>query len=116
MLKAVESQDFRALRCIGWFPEPLEHCYILNFEVPPGIEDQKYVTLQHVIHKMKGPDRPSLDERLGLALALAKAVENWHLVGWLHQGISSFNIIFFHRPGTRRIDHAKPYLHCFEFA
>ncbi|KAK0670323.1 hypothetical protein QBC41DRAFT_96514 [Cercophora samala] len=116
MLKAADSQDFRALRCIGWSPEPLEHCYILNFEVPHGIDNQKYVTLQHVIQKTKGSDRPSLDERLGLAFTLAKAVENWHLVGWLHQGISSFNIIFFRKPGTRRIEYSEPYLHGFEFA
>ncbi len=47
---------------------------------------------------------------------LAKAVQKWHLVGWVHQGISSSSVIFFHKKDTNQVDYAQPFLHGFEFA
>jgi hypothetical protein len=53
---------------------------------------------------------------------LARAVLKWHLVGWVHQGISSHSIIFF-RDNTAesssrggRPNYHEPFLHGFEFA
>ncbi|KAK4205083.1 hypothetical protein QBC40DRAFT_65783 [Triangularia verruculosa] len=116
ILNAADCGGFHALKCTGWSHQPLEHCYTLDFELPQGVHEAQYVTLQDVIQKIKGHLRPSLDERMKIAFALAKAVENWHAVGWLHQGISSQNVIFFHKPGTARIDYTTPFLHGFDFA
>ncbi|CZR64754.1 uncharacterized protein PAC_14653 [Phialocephala subalpina] len=65
---------------------------------------------------MKGVDRPSLNQRFSIALKLAKAVQKWHSVGWVHQGISSPNVIFFLWKGTRKLDYSSPFLQGFEFA
>jgi hypothetical protein len=57
--------------------------------------------------------RPSLTDRMRLALGLAQAVANIHSRNWLHKGIRSENVVFL-TPGMRSID--EPRLIGFDFA
>ncbi|KAI1085135.1 hypothetical protein F5B20DRAFT_131458 [Whalleya microplaca] len=65
---------------------------------------------------MKASARPTLDKRLRTAFLLATALQKWHSVGWLHQGINSHNIIFFEVDGQAGFDYNNPFLYGFEFA
>jgi hypothetical protein len=117
LLNAPKSSDFRSLRCAQWSHNNIEHQYVLHFEIPSIYESQNksYQTLQSIIQKQRGSTRPSLDERFRMAFLLAKAVGKWHSVGWLHQGISGPNIIFFSfKDGL--MDYSSPFLGGFEFA
>lgn len=116
LLNASKSADFRSLKCIGCTHQPHNYSYILEFEIPPGIDDSKHNSLHNIIRNVKGQDRPSLNERLRMSLCLARALYQWHLVGWLHEGISGFNVIFFNRENERLADYSNPFLHGFEFA
>lgn len=117
LLREPKSTAFRALRCVGLCHEDLERKYTLTFEIPEEYDTSEYVTLDWILQNTKGRQRPSLNQRLWISLLLARAIYKWHLVGWLHQGISSPNIIFFRTGGKRKaIDYARPYLHGFDFA
>jgi len=116
LLAAPKDTEFRSLKCLGWSHQEFEERFTFDFAVPPGVDGQRYETLHSIILKATGLRRPSLNERVRMALLLARAVEKWHLVGWLHQGISSPNIIFFFKNDHGLIDYSRPYLHGFEFA
>lgn len=121
LLGAPKSSAFRSLHCRGCTHEPLEKRFILEFTVPETLDGSQYLTLRDIITKTRGPNRPTLDARFKIALLLAKAIQKWHSVGWVHQGISGYNIIFFKKRNknnntTAQIDYANPILHGFEFA
>ncbi|KAI0471819.1 hypothetical protein GGR56DRAFT_93512 [Xylariaceae sp. FL0804] len=121
LLGVPKSLDFRTLQCCGYTHNSLEFSFELNFEVPPELDARQYFTLGDVIEKVKGAERPSLDDRLKMALKLARAVQKWHSVDWVHQGISSLNVIFFARAASdgkkaTAIDYGMPFLHGFEYA
>ncbi|KAJ2990468.1 hypothetical protein NUW58_g2932 [Xylaria curta] len=118
LLGSSKSPDFRTLKCLRWDHQPLENKYTLQFEVPKMYQSHhfEYKTLHSIIKKMKATARPTLDERFRVAFLLATALQKWHSVGWLHQVISSHNIIFFKVDGQERFDYKNPFLHGFEFA
>ncbi|KAI1414646.1 hypothetical protein F5Y13DRAFT_197189 [Hypoxylon sp. FL1857] len=117
LLGEPKSTAFRALRCVGLSHQDLERQYTLTFEIPKEYDSPEFVNLDWIIQKVKGRERPSLNQRLQISLLLAKALYKWHLVGWLHQGISSPNVIFFRTSEKGRVpDYAKPFLHGFDFA
>ncbi|TVY84252.1 hypothetical protein LSUE1_G001353 [Lachnellula suecica] len=118
LLSAPKSPEFLSLKCLRWLHEPLENRYILDFEIPRIYDkgEGKYQTLMSIIQGSRGTERPSLDERFRMALLLARAVRKWHSVGWLHQGISSSNIIFFNFHPGGKVDYSRPFLAGFEFA
>jgi hypothetical protein len=118
LLSARKDAGFQTLQCYRCEHKIFERRYILHFEVPlPYINkpDEK-ITLTDLIEKTKGSTRPTLEERLGMALRLVKAVYKWHSAGWLHQGISSPNIRFFRREDNSRIDFTCPFIMGFDFA
>jgi hypothetical protein len=54
------------------------------------------ITLADLIKQTKSrSQRPLLEEVFATAYTLASSVLAFHKVGWLHKGISSFNLIFF---------------------
>ncbi|KAF3023567.1 hypothetical protein E8E14_010986 [Neopestalotiopsis sp. 37M] len=118
LLNASKSTDFRSLRCLSWDHDKLRYKYTLQLEIPPMYQSQQsqYKTLYSIIRKAKGPSRPTLNERLRIALLLAGAIQKWHSVGWVHQGISSHNIIFFDRDDKGDPDYRNPFLLGFELA
>jgi Prion-inhibition and propagation len=62
-------------------------------------------------------DRPSLDDRYALALALAETVFSIHMSGWLHRCIGAHNVVFFRKEAGAAKGHLdNPYLTGFEFS
>jgi hypothetical protein len=61
--------------------------------------------------------QPSLDDRYGLALALAETVFSLHMSGWLHRCIGAHNVVFFRKgAGVRKVYLKELYLTGFEFS
>jgi hypothetical protein len=118
LLSAPKSPVFLSLRCCGWHHERLEDRFVLDFEIPPLYEARPdtYQTLQSIILESRASARPSLNERLKIAVLIAKAVRKWHSVGWVHQGISSPNVLFLAFKHGKKIDYSHPFLQGFEFA
>jgi hypothetical protein len=118
LLSAPKSPGFLLLRCCHWYYERLENRFVLDFEIPPLYEASPgaYQTLQFVMLDSRASARPSLNDRLKIAYLLAKAVQKWHSVGWVHQGISSPNVLFLTFNDGNKIDYSCPFLQGFEFA
>ncbi|KAJ4387290.1 hypothetical protein N0V93_007879 [Gnomoniopsis smithogilvyi] len=118
LLSTPKSREFRSLQCTKWSHQESAHTYTLDFEVPSTYTRCQYMDLNMSIHNAKGKHRPTLNERVRMALTIAKAIRKWHLVGWVHQGISSHNIIFFFRESCsiERPDYSEPFLKGFEFS
>ncbi len=118
LLNAPKSPGFLSLRCCHWSHEHSENRFVLDFEIPHAYETTPgaYHTLQSIILHSKASARPSLNDRFKIAFLLAKAVQKWHSVGWVHQGISSPNVLFFSFKNEKRIDYSRPFLQGFEFA
>jgi hypothetical protein len=118
LLNAPKSRDFLSLPCRRWFEEPLEYRFVLEFEIPQDYDHapESYQSLQILIRDLRGSDRPTLNTRLRLAYLLAKAIEHWHSVGWVHQGISCHNILLLRHKSTHQVDYSHPILLGFEFA
>ncbi|CAG8973486.1 hypothetical protein HYALB_00002811 [Hymenoscyphus albidus] len=115
---AVKSLGFRALRCQRWYQKAVEYRYVLEFEIPPSyiVAENGYNSLQSAIQNTKGVERPTLNQRFRASLMLARAVQKWHSVGWVHQGISGPNIIFLTIKETGKVDYDNPFLQGFEFS
>ncbi|KAF1984416.1 hypothetical protein K402DRAFT_434695 [Aulographum hederae CBS 113979] len=116
LLSAPRDKGFQSLQCFLCEHKVFERRYILHFETPPNYDTTTSLpNLVNLIEKEKGPARPSLDQRLRMALILAKAVHKWHSAGWVHQGISSPNIRFLRFKGGKT-DYSNPKLFGFDFA
>jgi hypothetical protein len=136
LLTAPKSAAFRSLQCTTYVHTPLAQSYTFHFRVPSVFAGHEHVPLSWIIKRTKGNHRPTLNERLRMAHMLSRAVLKWHSVGWVHQGISSHNIIFFRdaasgypaqrqpqargaragADGAQGINYSEPFLHGLEFA
>ncbi|KAI3394332.1 hypothetical protein diail_2884 [Diaporthe ilicicola] len=117
------TAQFRAPKCLGYLLQRAttsELRYGLVFEVPPGVHpDCNPISLRDLITDNSRPI-PSLTLRVRLMRILVECVEKLHAVDWLHKGLRSDNIIFFHGGlaggDSRDLDFSKPYLSGFEYS
>lgn len=120
ILGAHKSSEFKSLMCFKYEHHPDEHKYVLHFSVPKPYQSKsnrsQYDSLYTVMRKIKGSRRPSLDARLCIAYQLSNAIRKWHSVGWVHQGVSSHNVVFFRKDGAAHPDYLHPFLQGFELA
>ncbi|EPE31318.1 Protein kinase-like (PK-like) [Glarea lozoyensis ATCC 20868] len=113
LLQSDKSAEFQTLPCSGFFFEP-PHAYGLIFGVPSnGLK--LAVTLRELLSRECQKPKPSLDQRFQIAYKIGRALSKWHLVGWVHQGIASYNIVFFYN-NDGSVDYTNPYLCGFEYA
>lgn len=111
-LQGSNAAEFRALSCSGWNHEPSEHRHVLMFQPPQGFIVPP-ITLHQLIKDEFKP-KPTLDQRYDIAWQIGKALQQWHLAGWVHRGISSRNIFFFCRTTMSDPDFEAPYLSGFK--
>lgn len=110
------STKFLTLNCVGYFSEPSRYRFGLKFELPARHENSpEPITLWSALKSGKMYRLP-LQQRLGLAKQISKALLNWHMAGWHHQEISSRNIHFFSTPESPEPDFTAPYLCGFDFS
>ncbi|KAI4596417.1 hypothetical protein KJ359_005547 [Pestalotiopsis sp. 9143b] len=106
---------FRSLKCHGYTERQCSNSevqYGLVFDSPEEASHEQPVSLMHLITTIRAP---SLTSRLELVKILAEIIEKLHAVNWLHKGLRSQNIIFFHG-SDGAIDITTPYLSGFEYS
>lgn len=104
LLAHTDDASFHSLNCIGILPKDSVYkpeddgliCYGLVFEMalPGALPQPSLPQIQPVSTLYSDVRKPSLNERGGIALALAETVLQLHTAGWLHKGIRSENVLF----------------------
>ncbi|EWC46540.1 hypothetical protein DRE_04263 [Drechslerella stenobrocha 248] len=98
------TNEFKALQCRGYYHNQAHHRFALIYRYPPGPDNKAMEQLIRLIsttmtgiYPPPSDRRPvvSLEHRFKLAYKLAESVFEFHKIGWLHKGISSYNIILF---------------------
>lgn len=112
LLQSSSSTEYRTLHCIRWFHEVKNTRFGLVFKTPSAHDD--FISLRDAIKSADRTQRPTLGQRYSIAFMIGDALLRWHTAGWVHQGIASYNIIFFIR--NRSVDYHSPYLCGFEYA
>lgn len=106
LLSRANPIKFRILSCIGSFHDPEFTRYGLVYRQSTkhdfAVLSSKYNT----------SPRLALERRFALAYALAESVMHFHLVGWLHQGLRSENIVIlgddYSSPKLLGFDYSRP--------
>ncbi|CAG8962190.1 hypothetical protein HYFRA_00005241 [Hymenoscyphus fraxineus] len=114
LLQSSKSVEFHTLSCAGFFFEPSK-AYGLIFRVPPAAPGLPISLHDIISKKVEVPTKPTLGQRFQIALKIGTALMKWHLVDWVHQGIASYDIVFFYDPALG-VDYGQPYLCGFEYA
>ena len=128
-LSNTDESSFRSLHCLGVLPndpayqpeDETQICHGLVFQLP--VPKNKSVELPFpIILPLSGlytrARKPSLNERLFIAYAMAETVLQLHTTGWLHKGIRPDNILFLQvgnqtwKDGTAK----GPYLAGYDYA
>ncbi|MCJ1276602.1 hypothetical protein MMC21_004408 [Puttea exsequens] len=129
LLGNTRNSSFHSLHCMGVLPkykayEAEDEAYVrygLIFELgkiqlgSPSVRCSAPITLADLYQATR---RPSLDERLMMALSLAETLLQLHTTGWLHKGIRPQNVLFFDmKDGEWQGGPARgPYLASYEYA
>ncbi|KAF3000785.1 hypothetical protein E8E13_005487 [Curvularia kusanoi] len=117
MLAEKKPEKFCTLDCRGFFYSPRRSTFGLVFDFPhAGPLDHKaleplslHSLLKDTFDRPK--DHPILDDRFWIAHKLCQSMSDFHLVGWLHKGLSSFNVLFFPTSGLLEDDwFRQPYV------
>ena len=109
------------LRCHGYFHNETKLAFGMVYGFPePAATAQncEMLSLQEIfINTQNKEHQPPLEHKYKLAFLLARAISEFHKVGWVHKNITSGNVVFFSnstRPHGQRV--AEPYLtgfhHC----
>ena len=117
-LKEMNDPAFHSLTCLGFLKAPKSGRYAYLFSPPNGLSSTFSMwSLNEVL--CLASQRPSLNNRLGIAMALAETVLQLHTAGWLHKGIRADNILVF-KSGTEQWnstdDLSSAYLGGYEYA
>lgn len=101
LLRMEKPRDFCSLPCRGFFHDASRRGFGVIYDLSLKLSDDcgpGIVTLKDLIKSNEGiAKQPILDDKFRLAWVLANALLEFHLVGWLHKGLASSNIIFTHQ-------------------
>ncbi|KAI0551733.1 hypothetical protein F4679DRAFT_593164 [Xylaria curta] len=117
-LQKAGVNEFRTLECLGFTPDLARDRISMIFKTPVSSSP---VTLYQIIQSLNSKatrkefSRPTLGQRFKLALTIGRAMLQWHITGWVHQSIASYNVLFFKLHGGD-VDYSNPYLVGFEYA
>lgn len=117
-LMEMKNPAFHSLTCFGFLKATKSGRYAYLFSPPNDLSTTFSMwSLNELL--CLGSQRPSLNNRLGIAIALAETVLQLHTAGWLHKGIRADNILVF-KPGTEQWNSedglASAYLGGYEYA
>ena len=121
LLKEVSEENFGTAQFEGYTDEPLEGHFGLVFRTPLKSlgERPMHISLRDAYRKEK---YMPLNVRLGMAVALARALSNLHAVNWLHKSLCSAHVLFFAQESkqssksTFRFDYSQPFLFGFDLS
>ena len=116
-LKEMRSPTFHSLTCLGFLKVPKSGRYAYLFSPPSALSSAFSMwSLKELL--CLASQRPSLNNRLGIAVALAETVLQLHTAGWLHKGIRADNILVFKsgtEPWSSTDDLSSAYLGGYEY-
>ena len=117
-LAEMKDPAFHSLACFGFLKAPKSGRYAYLFSPPKYLGTNFSMwSLNQLLSLVS--QRPSLNNRLGIASALAETVLQLHTAGWLHKGIQADNILVF-KSGTEQWDStddlSSAYLGGYEYA
>jgi Prion-inhibition and propagation len=100
-LAEMKDPAFHSLPCCGFLKEPRSGRYAYLFQLPPINTPSSGLPASDVV--MKPLDdlftltnlRPSINQRVSIAVVLAETVLQLHTAGWLHKSIRPDNVLFF---------------------
>lgn len=117
-LAEMNDPAFHSLACLGFLKAPRSGRYAYLFS-PPNFLGTNFSMWSLNELLCLASQRPSLNNRLGIAIALAETVLQLHTAGWLHKGIRADNILVF-KSGTEQWDSkddlSSAYLGGYEYA
>ena len=118
LLAEMKSPAFHSLMCFGFLKSPKSGRYGYLFSPPNALSTNFSMwSLDEIL--CLASHRPSLNNRLGIAIAMAETVLQLHTAGWLHKGIRADNILVF-KSGTEQWhsndDLSSAYLGGYEYA
>ena len=103
---------FHTLDCLGAFHNPAKKEFGIVYAFPQ--EDTTPIRLNKLLRHHKTREvNPGLNEKLSLAKTLVGCVQSFHMSGWVHKNICSFNIVFFMKSAARdwsTVDIKEPYI------
>jgi Prion-inhibition and propagation len=100
-LAEMDDPAFHSLTCSGYLKEPQSGHYAYLFKPPPTADAKNGRLSAKFSMKSLGELfvlqslRPSLNQRVSIAISLAETVLQLHTAGWLHKSIRPDNILFF---------------------
>lgn len=117
-LTEMTNPAFHSLTCFGFLKAPKSGRYAYLFSPPKALGTAFSMwSLKELLYLAS--QRPSLNNRLGIAIVLAETVLQLHTAGWLHKGIRADNILIF-KSGTEqwnsKDDLSSAYLGGYEYA
>lgn len=100
LLGCEKPEEFHALDSCGFFVHSSRPELGIICNLPSSGSDHAIIprTLRDVINDTMSKSHrhwPILDDRFNLALTLARSLQEFHIVGWLHKTLTSSNIAFF---------------------
>lgn len=131
--RAAYAKNLKALHCLGYFNDQRRSRFGYILALPPdadgtktgssGIAKNLGSAPPTTLYSLLGEDKPSssipdLGSRIFLALTLARSVLQLHASGWLHKGLRSENVLFFHGipQSTAAPDISNPFLTGFDYS
>lgn len=112
LLESIDCPSFHSLNCSGYLKDPTTGWYGYVFQFPEQ-QLSHFSSLSETIGK--SAFYPSLGDRMCLAINLFETILQLHTSGWLHKGIRSDNILFFHE-SLSNFSISQPYLEGYEYA
>ena len=101
-LTEMRNPTFHSLTCFGFLKAHRSGRYAYLFKPPNTLcTTFSMWSLEELL--CQASQRPSLNNRLGLAIVLAETVLQLHTAGWLHKGIRADNVLVF-KSGTEQWD------------
>jgi len=94
--RTIDEKIFPVLKCIGYYHDVPYPQFGIVYQLPSLARNTNPMNLMEIISQTQSRTRqPSLTKKFDLAFSLVSHVLDFHLGGWLHKNISSFNIICF---------------------
>jgi len=119
LLNQEKPEEFRCLPCRGFFHFPSRCGFGVVYDLPPSFGSGEsripmdLLSLMEANSGIRGISvrQPLLEDKFRLAYVLAKALLEFHMVGWLHKELSPTNVAFFPLSNTPIPEYIKePYI------
>lgn len=116
ILNSAKPAEYLSLSCLHWLHDSYMRRYGLVFNIPSRLS-LPVTSLFELIQTTRGIARPSIGQRFRIAYEVGRAIQKWHSVGLVHEGICSRNVIFFQNNDSSppTTDFSRPFLGGFEF-